>query len=200
MAILALLTLGPCVRADTFVVTSGYFQPIGAPGDNLFLAGDGFTAIGFIQLAPIGCHGEFLPGQPITGCVNDWITGVVNVTTSAGVVEQVEYGYDFLLDFSQADITLSGPTSATLVETASMSNINGCINVAFAPNCTPVDLIMPENMLLTINLVQIQDDQSPFAGGYEVTSEKYTISTPEPGMIVLVGIGLAGLALRRRFA
>jgi hypothetical protein len=201
-AILAVLALGPAVKADTFTVTSGYFLPLGSTpvsyfpsGDNLFMYGDGFTAVGNIQFAPINCYAVFAPGAPITGCESDFFIGLVTVTTSSGVEIPITFGYDFLMNIGQADMQLSGATQATLTEPAQWEGFTGCINVAFDPDCPHETLFIPGPVTLTMDLTQ-----DPSTGGYDVTSEKYIISTPEPGMIVLVGIGLVGLALRRRFA
>jgi hypothetical protein len=198
LAILAVLAFGACARADTYDVTSGFFQPIGAAGDNISLSGDGFTATGDISLAPISCHSSFLPGQPIAGCLSTWVSGLVTVAHD-GVAEPVEYGFDWMLTFSQADMFFSGPTEAILSEPATFGPLTGCVDEIHAPDCAPTTLEMTGDILLTIALVQ-----DPVTGGYDVTSEEYTITAPEPRTLPLLGVGLLGLMglgfCRRRLA
>jgi hypothetical protein len=194
--IIALLVFVPHAKAETFQVTSGFFQPIGAAGDNISLSGDGFTANGNIYLAPVACRGNFLPGQPITGCAERSVTGLVTLIHN-GVEEQLEYGFDWNLPIGQASMLLSGVTQATLSETATFGPLTGCDNAAVFPACADTTFVIPGDALFTISLVQ-----DPFSGGYDVTSEEYTITTPEPstGSLMLIGAGMSVLAFRKRIA
>jgi hypothetical protein len=194
--IIAFLTFAPSARADTYQVTSGYFQPIGGTGNNIFLSGDGFTATGNIRIGPENCFPyNFLAGQPITGCPHNFVGGFITIVHN-GVEETVGYGYNLQVGTSQADMFLSGATQATLSEPAVFGSLQGCVNEGYFPQCAPTILEFPGATTLTMSLTQ-----DTFYGGYDVTSEVYTFSAPEPGTfgLVLLGIGLV-LVMRKRIA
>jgi hypothetical protein len=193
--IITLLLLAPCARADAYLATSGFYQPIGDPGSySIFLSGDGFTATGFIVAGPMCAPTIFRPGQAITGCHSDWVRGFITIIHN-GVEEGVAYGSDLMSFFSQADMFLSGATQATLSEPARFGLPAGCSQGLF-PDCTFTYLVVPVDGTLTMSLTQ---DTS--SGDYEITSEVYTFSTPESGTLGLVLLGIGSvLVMRRRIA
>ena len=204
LAIIALLALGPCATADTFVdfvVTSGSISlPAGAVTLSGFtLSGDPFTATGSIHVSP--CQLDFGPGEAITPCGReaaaggDLFTGGLLITVD-GVVQQIGLGNgdDFPLLFTAAPLFLSGPTQATLIEPVGVG-LFGCYPLICVTGPFPgevgVSFSIPGPELLTVDLVG--DGSS-----YSVTSEVVTITAPEPGTILLLGAGFVGLGMVNR--
>jgi hypothetical protein len=195
--IFVLLVFVPRANGDSFQVTSGVFQPFGATGENLSLSGNGFTATGNINIGPGACWPDYLPGDPIKGCAGiNWVGGGIVTIKHDGVSEQVGYGFDFMIGISQADMFLSGATQATLSEAASFGTLTGCVDEIHFPDCTRISLVFPQDVWFTISLVQ-----DPLSGGYNVTSETYAFTTPEPdtGVLLLTGVGLFGFVTRKHF-
>jgi PEP-CTERM motif len=202
--VVAFLIFVPCVRADSFHVTSGFIQCIGPPPSgatgNTSLSGDGFTATGSILL--LGpCLGSVVPGQPVSGINADpgAILGVL--TPIMNGVSQPAVHFDGFITIKQAPMFLSGVEQATLTEQVIMfGDLNGCTapfnDLCGQPPYKNVSFSLAGDVILfTTTLTQNAD------GGYNVTSAGWTISTPEPGtaVLMLIGIGLV-LVMRKRIA
>jgi len=194
LAVLAFLAFGTCAEADSLLVTSGVIQVYGPGAPTASLSGAGFTASG-VMFFTGACPNAILPGQQISGCAGfDFISGALTVVMN-GVTRPVEFGNNVGTTITQAPMFLSGVTQATLSEPATIGPLVGCDNAAAFPACTETSFVITGDVLFTISLLQ-----NPFTGGYDVTSETYTITTPEPGTLLLLGAGFAAVGLwKRRF-
>jgi hypothetical protein len=205
--VIAFLVFVPCARADTYLVTSGFFQPVGATGFNTFFSGPGFTATGNLYYP--GCQSIIGMGQRIFGCLSlvDFDRGILTLVTSAGS-QLIGFGNFEGNDLgniaiAQNPMFLSGATQATLSEPATMGPFIGCPSPDSAchelfvgPLTTYFDIVGHVQFSTSLT-------QDPVPGiGYDVTSMTYTITTPEPGTDVLLLSGglLFGLMMRKRIA
>jgi hypothetical protein len=196
--VIAFLIFAPSARADTYQVTSGFISIVGSIAGSVSLSGPGFTFTGGVTV--FSCPVTYAPGQPIQGCdvagIPDFVLG--GGTLVVGGVAKPFVMIDGSLDIIQAPMFLSGATQATLTEPAELGGLSGCSG-NFIDKCSPpsqfVEFTFP-SAVFTVSLTQ-----DSFTGGYDVTSEKYTFSTPEPGTwgLVLLGIGLV-LVMRKRIA
>jgi hypothetical protein len=210
--IIAFLVFVPCAKADTldFIVTSGVITLPGGPVTLLGVtsSGDAFTATGSIMMDT--CEATYHSGEAITACPSGgspiYFNSVLAITGVDGV-ESVDLGdgRDFALSITTSPIYLSGATQATLSEPAEISGLVGCYGDAPAPPngqlepCFFLDVInavfeIPGPVVWTVNLVGGAEV------GYEATSEELTITAPEPrtGSLVMIGLGLLGLAMATR--
>jgi hypothetical protein len=98
-----------------------------------------------------------------------------------------------------ADPMFFDGTHLTLTEPVSYSgSIAGCSLLCFGPPDEIVDGFSFAGDVGFVTVTLAPDENG--TGQYDITSRVFTISTPEPGVLLLLGTGLAGLALRRRFA
>jgi hypothetical protein len=186
--VIAFLVFVPCAKADSLQVTSGFFQPYGATGDDLMLSGNGFTLTGNLML--LGpCHGDFPAGDPIIGCSGFSWVGDLLTLTQGGVSTPIGFGYDFGFTITQTPIFLSGATQATLSEPATFSVLQGCLGdtAASYPDCPMISFGFSAPILFTTTVTL-----DPSSGAYDVSSEEYLIAAPEPGTggLLLIGVGL----------
>jgi PEP-CTERM motif len=194
-AVLALGTLAPCARADT--VTSALFVVNSGSADGFIVSEDGNT---FTGSGVEACRSSII-GTSVSPCAPIIVgTGLAIIN---GVAEAVSYDGEVL--FSGPAVTLSGATDTVSEQVSFTENTVVCLigtcPIPGFPNGGTVGSFgfNGEMGLWTISVFLNT------SGDYQISSESYVIpgppvSTPEPGMIVLLGIGLAGLALRRRLA
>jgi hypothetical protein len=196
--VITLLLFAPCSEADTFQVTSGYFQPWGGTTNDFVLSGDGWSAT--LNVNFFTCVGNFRPGDPIFGCGDTLYLVGYGILIENGVT-QPSIAIDTFVEILQDPIFLSGATQATLTEPVTFGGVTGCFAV-FANPCQPSERVVFD---IGPALYTVSVTKDPFYG-YVVSSERYTftgpVSTPEPGsgVLLLSGVGLFGLMMRKRIA
>lgn len=178
-------------KADTFQVTSGYIQPIGnSSGYNAVFFGDGFVAFGGLGI--LTCPIEVVSGHAVVGCAGDeYIEGGLTVLTNTGFTEQVNFGANLLTVITQAPMFPTGAPLESLSESATISGMGDCNNTGpfpLAPECAMTHFTFAGDEIWFTAILQ----QNPFftddtgAPGYDILSEKYVISTPEPSSLLLL--------------
>jgi hypothetical protein len=205
--IITFLIFAPFARADSFAgqytATSGFITTVTFGGPFMF-AGNNFTLTGVMEL--VGpCPTFYAYGQSIQGCDDGQATPTfILVGGGTFVLKGVGQRSIFINEgeffFSQAPLPPLDPTTqqtVTLMEPASFSGgFFSCLDVP-----EPCQPSQEASFSLGLNgefIATLTSD--PLAGGYFVTSEVYT--SPEPGtsVLLLAGVGLFGLVMRKRIA
>lgn len=203
LAVLALLALGPSVKADPTIIiyqaTSGTIAVIPSSATFSF-SGNGFTVHGEGEAA--ACPGVYILSGGIATITPCGPPLSIFAADGSGVVNGIDYpflNFESSVTITANPMLLSGATQATLSEPVM---ITGGVN--FCPGllqCPGVNYTLLVNSPGTFNInLYLSGSAEEGTLGYYVASESYIFATPEPGTLLLMGAGLLGLVFVGRRA
>ena len=173
-AILALLCLAVCVRADTLTFQDGeIIIPDGSTVISSVTEDTGATATPFNLVTFSFADGTGFAG----GDFNDGDGGIITFT-----VPVTNLTIDFVLN-----------PSGYLILANSQIFASECIETPPPGGCAVT------NLMLTLSGPITSIQWSNFPGFSGIASMSYTLATPEPGALVLLAIGLGSLVGLKRY-